>query len=254
MARTARRATVRIGTWNTDWAGRKPAARDHVREKLAEPSCNILCVTEGSARLLPQDEYVIDAGIAWGYQRRKEAERKVLLWSREPWTNVDCVGAEALPGGRFVTGVTQTPVGPLTIVGVCIPWYNAHVSNGRKDRQPWQDHRLWIETFTRLPCRKATERTIILGDFNQSIPRCPRMGVPEDLHLALLKAFQGFTIATRGELPGTIDLAIDHIACTPDLVPMGNIKIWPKRNDDGQLISDHFGVRADFSRTNPQHS
>ncbi len=106
---------------------------------------------------------------------------------------------------------------------------------------------MWIDSFGRLPYAHATERTIVLGDFNQTIPRCPRMGVPEAIHLALREAFDGFTIPTRGELPGAIELAIDHIAHTPDLVRMGDIRIWPRRDPDNKVMSDHFGVWTDLA-------
>ncbi len=32
---------------------------------------------------------------------------RILLWGRSPWRAVDHVGDEALPGGRYVSGVTQ---------------------------------------------------------------------------------------------------------------------------------------------------
>ena len=34
---------------------------------------------------------------------------------------------DALPGGRLVAGVTETPVGEVTVVGVCIPWGGARL-------------------------------------------------------------------------------------------------------------------------------
>jgi len=77
------------------------------------------------------------------------------------------------------------------------------------------------------------------------------MGVPETTHLALRGAFDGLTIPTRGELPGTIDLAIDHIAHTPDLIRVGDIRIWPRRDADDNVMSDHFGVFADFALRDP---
>jgi hypothetical protein len=32
---------------------------------------------------------------------------RILLWSRSPWSAVDRVGDEVLPGDRCVSGVTQ---------------------------------------------------------------------------------------------------------------------------------------------------
>ena len=234
---------VRVGTWNTNWAAPDGALGIRVSTALALRDCDILCVTEGSEGLLPTQGHVIDGGTNWGYFVRPPDRRKVLVWSRAPWTEEDCVGSEALPGGRFVKGVTETPVGTLTVLGVCIPWHDAHVRDGRRDRTRWQDHRAWLEEFQHLPYRDATERTVVLGDFNQRIPRT-WTGVPADVYELLRRTFRGFKIATAGELRGVGGPVIDHIAHTSDLTRSGDIEIWPKRNDEGETMSDHFGVCA----------
>ena len=33
-----------------------------------------------------------------------------MLWSREPWERVDDLGHSSMPPGRFMSGVTRTPV------------------------------------------------------------------------------------------------------------------------------------------------
>ena len=43
-----------------------------------------------------------------------------MLWSREPWHQVDDVGIDSMPPGRFVSGVTLTSMGEGTIIGVCV--------------------------------------------------------------------------------------------------------------------------------------
>jgi len=52
----------------------------------------------------------------------------VVLTSNEPWNDVVTEGPDGMPPGRFVTGVTHG----VRVVGVCIPWADAHVSTGRK--------------------------------------------------------------------------------------------------------------------------
>lgn len=235
---------MRIGTWNTGWAVPGSARGVRVRTSIAVAECDILCVTEGSAGLLPGEGHVIDAGTDWGYDLLREDRRKVVLWGRHPWTGADCVGSPGFPGGRFVKGVTESPIGPLTVVGVCVPWDGAHVRNGRKDRELWEDHHAWLEAFERLPWRRTTDRMVVLGDFNQ---RIPRMRAPKKAHEALLRAFEGLEIPTAGEIPGAPGLTIDHIAHTPDLRRATPFRIWPKRNADDEAMSDHFGVWADFS-------
>ena len=215
-----------------------------MRNSIAVPECDVLCVTEGSAGLLPRRDHIIDAGTNWGYPLRNESRRKVLLWSRCPWTEKDRFESSDFPGGRIVKGVTGTPIGPVTVIGVCIPWSDAHVNGGRKDRKRWQDHQVWLEAFQRLAYRNATERTVVLGDFNQRIPRC---GTPIGVYGALRCAFEAFEIPTAGVLPEDPGLAIDHIAHTKDLKCNGPIGIWPKRSTEQEFMSDHFGVWADFS-------
>ena len=42
-------------------------------------------------------------------------------------------------------------------------------------------------------------------------------------------------------------MAIDHIAHTKDLKRTTRIELWPRRNPGNEFMSDHVGVRADFS-------
>ncbi len=97
--------------------------------------------------------------------------------------------------------------------------------------------------FEKLRYRIAKSKTIVLGDFNQ---RIPRKWAPKRLHEALLRAFDGFEFATAGELAGVPQLVIDHIAHTPDLTLRG-IRNWPKRNAQDESLSDHFGVWGECS-------
>lgn len=236
--------TIRIGTWNTKWAKPRSIRGNIISDKLAASGCDVLCVTEGFSGILPDGGHVIDAGRDWGYPIYK-GRRKVLLWSRRPWTpHVDAVGSADLPGGRFVAGSTETLSGTwLTVVGVCIPWSGAHVRGGRKDRTMWQDHEAWLEGFENLCGRIPESRTIVLGDFNQGIPK--KRWVPHKTHDVLLRTFERFQFATQGEMTEGQTL-IDHIAHTPDLA-RGSVWVWDKTAADGRCLSDHFGVWCDFS-------
>ena len=62
MQENGNHPTVRVGTWNTEW--KKPNERDGkiIGEKLAATICDVLCVTEGYAGILPSGGHVIDAG------------------------------------------------------------------------------------------------------------------------------------------------------------------------------------------------
>ncbi|MDE0628701.1 MAG: hypothetical protein OXH99_20080 [Bryobacterales bacterium] len=272
---------IRIGTWNTEWAepGAKIPRDKIISDKLAATKCDILCVTEGFAGILSNGGHVIDAGEDWGCPI-KEGRRKVLLWSKQPWTpHTHALGSEEFHKGRFVAGTTETASrARLTVIGVCIPWSGSHVNICQKNLLPWEDHKRWIAGFRKLRCRFPESRTVVLGDFNQRIPKIKKL-VPPIVHDALLRSFEDFRFATKGELPGDLSV-IDHIAHTPDLALAGDsIKIWPKcvKNDDALrkkyeleklepaimkkwekgwkktcpgptklYLSDHFGVRGDF--------
>lgn len=242
MTQSRNSSTVRIGTWNTEWARPTAPKGKLVMAALAAPGCDVLCVTEGVAGIVSGQGNVIEGGEDWGDPVR-DSRPRVLLWSARPWTEVDRVGSERMPGGRFVRGVTQTAAGQaLTVVGVCIPWFDAQWQDGRREAQRWELHGIWLEEFQKLRSTLPDERTVVLGDFNQ---RIPRQWAPKGVYEALMRTFEGFEIATEGNLEGAQGLAIDHIAHTPDLVSK-RISIWPDRSADGKRLSDHFGVWGDF--------
>jgi hypothetical protein len=163
-------ASFRLCVWNVMWAKAGTERGEAVRSRLGEAGFDVICLTEGavggnrrsdcgsprlkpggiqgSFGLLPEGGYWIDSDPDYGY-RIIEGRRKVLLWSRRPWREVDRVGDSGMPGGRFVSGLTETPVGDVRVVGVCIPWDWAHVKTGRKDRERWEDHLRYLEGLER---------------------------------------------------------------------------------------------------------
>lgn len=138
--------TIRVGTWNTEWAPPGAPRGNIISYKLAATDCEILCVTEGFAGILPDGGHVIDAGDDWGCPP-KNGHRKVL-WSKQPWTpHTHALGMEGCRShkGRFVAGTTKTASGAsLTFIGVCIPWRGSHVKYCKKNRDWWEDHKRWL--------------------------------------------------------------------------------------------------------------
>jgi hypothetical protein len=98
----------------------------------------------------------ISADPDYGYSQPGN-RRKVMLWSRSSWSSVDRVGSTRIPGGRFVSGTTATSIGPVTFLGVCIPWRDAHVRTGRKDRSGWEDHSAYLMGLKRLLTRRRSK-------------------------------------------------------------------------------------------------
>jgi endonuclease/exonuclease/phosphatase family metal-dependent hydrolase len=162
----------------------------------------------------------------------------VLLWSRAPWREVDVSGDPALPPGRYIAGRTTTTLGEVTVIGVCIPWRDAHVSSGRRDREPWQDHCAYLAGLARIVARSSGP-LIVVGDFNQ---RVPRTRAPLRAFAALETALgEKLRIVTAGPLPPLAVPVIDHVALSPDLAGAAVVAL-DNRADDGRLVSDHFGV------------
>ncbi len=244
---------VRVGTWNTEWAKPGSPKGNRVSEALANPDCDILCVTEGYAEILPGGGHVIDAGHDWGYPV-VDGRRKVLLWSKRSWCDIDPVGSDQMPGGRFLAATTQTDAGPLVVIGACIPWAGANVKSGQRDRKPWEDHERWLAGFSVQYRRQIAKPTIVLGDFNQRIPRPAKSWVPKRVHELLRDTFAEFAFATAGKLEGAPSLAIDHIAHTSELVLNGSIGIWPRRSELEKNLPDHFGVWGDFELSSAERS
>lgn len=137
--------------------------------------------------------------------------RKVIAWSRHPWRDTSVDGFE--PTGRFVTGITDTAVGPLRVVGVCIPFPMAHVATGRRDRAPWEDHLTFLQGLDDILDSWAGEQLVVTGDFNQRIPPTPPTSAKAARRLRELLDRHGLNTITAG-LHANL---VDHLAVTSHL-------------------------------------
>ncbi len=143
-------------------------------------------------------------------------------------------------------GWTETPLGPLQVFGVCIPWDQAHVSGGRRDRKRWQDHLAFLTGLAEvLPAATHDGRSVLLGDFNQTIPRTR---APKAVHEALMRALpEGMQVTTKGLIPDVGLRSIDHLVHTSDMV-VAAVQGISNRSPDGHRLSDHFGLLVQLSR------
>lgn len=169
-----------------------------MREQLLDRDPDVLSLTEADADFMGSDGHTICAEADYGYPITGN-RRKVLLWSRSPWAQVDQLGEPDLPPGRFVAGRTDTCAGPLLCIGVCIPWAAAHVSTGQRNRQRWEDHLTFLSGLKRFIEKQETP-FVIMGDFNQAIPR---RTAPVDVYRALERVvLDHVTVFTTGEIDG----------------------------------------------------
>ncbi len=239
---------MKVVNWNVQWATPGSVRSPEILCRIKSHDPDVICLTETDCRLLSEwDGYVISAAPVGANSRRK-----VLIWSRREWNDVDDVGSGVLPAGRFIAGTTETSVGQVTVIGVCIPYHNANVNFGAKTQAPWQDHAEYLDGLSCILKRASPARLIVMGDFNQQIGqrRNPYPPLSQPVRASLQEAIQagrppGLTIATAGlGLRGR--RAIDHMAisgdlCAESLATIDNV------TSDGAKLSDHFGVVADLA-------
>ncbi|MCV7281688.1 endonuclease/exonuclease/phosphatase family protein [Mycolicibacterium flavescens] len=237
---------ITVATWNTAWRTPSSGPGRRIASILEATGADVIVVTEAVSELLPADGYTVDAGPYWGYSQ-EPARRKVIVWSRHPLTP-EHTGEAGATRGRLVAATAAFPHGPVRIVGVCVPWPDAHVRTGRGDAQRWSEHLDYLDRFERwLPTVDDGTPTIIAGDFNQRVPR-----KRQPIHVAtrLAEALTGWTIHTAGALPNGPH--IDHIATDHRLV-LRWVDDWPSSDQCGRL-SDHAGVVCRLSYSGPSTS
>ncbi len=150
-----------------------------------------------------------------------------------------------MPPGRFIRGVTATPLGPLAVIGVCIPWDGAHVSGGRRDSRLWEQHSLYLEALDDILRSLPRTGTLLLGDFNQTVPRRRAPRTVYERLIAMLGS--NLRLVTAGDLPGFKTPPIDHLACGHDFVAT-EIAALPNVDHSGARISDHTGMLIKLER------
>ena len=241
--------SLKLVNWNVEWATPGSWKTPEILSRVRGHDPEVVCLTETHKGLLSQDVLLSDDGHTicsqkdYGYPIVK-GRRKALLWSRNPWTQVDYVGIDSMPPGRFVSGVTQTSVGEVTVIGICIPWFGSRTEAKRKHpKKYWEDHEQYLAGLTEILGRTPAERLIVMGDFNQRIG--PASSARAELQSALQCAFPPrMTIATSA-IGFQGRRSIDHIALSDDL-SAGSIGVISNIHD-GRKLSDHFGVVAEVS-------
>ena len=226
--------------WNVEWAVGDSPEGEIIRSIMNRVNPDVMCLTETTLSMVPASGHFIASDPEYGYPNNG-TRRKVVLWSREPWSEIDTVGAPSMPSGRFVSGITQG----IRFAGVCIPWKDAHVRSGRRDRALWEDHLAYLSGFASvLAAYRNSMPLCVLGDYNQNIPRKHQ---PSHVAQALTEAFgDDLLIATAGKLDNKGERLVDHYAHTTRLI-VDILEIIPKRTEDETQLSDHVGVVASIS-------
>lgn len=236
-------ASLTVATWNTRWASSTTKAGPRVAARVHGLNADLIVITEGTHEILPPDGYVVDAGPDWG-SPSSPLRRKVIVWSRFPLTDESPPTPGALHG-RLVVASATTAVGPVRIMGVCIPWRDAHVVSGRCDARPWSEHLDYLDRLdTLLQVTTGAAPTVMAGDFNQRVPRHRQ---PIRVASRLATALRGFSIHTAGD--HAHGPHVDHVATNGGLVCRA-VHDWPACDSEGPL-SDHAGVSCTLVMSTP---
>lgn len=229
--------TLTLAAWNVEWA--KSRKRVAIADRIAAMNADILVVTEGDAGILPSGGAHLDGGADWGYRNTLPEWRKVMLWSRHPMQAIKGEGPPNVPG-RFIMARVDAPVGDITVLGVCIPWRDAHVRTGRGDAEPWGEHQAYLEHLGKAIRRHRDKPLLVMGDFNQ---RFPRTRAPQVVFDAITEALDGLTVITAGQVPGLTRQDVDHIAVSAHFLPEATWGI-DRHHESGLELSDHDAALA----------
>ena len=236
--------TMNLVNWNVQWPTPRSKRTPEILRRIEEYTPDVICLTESNIDLLSPNGYVICSQPDYGY-KTAENRRKVMLWSREPWDRVDDLGHESMPPGRYVSGITKTPSGELTVVGVCIPWHGSRTEErqGLGRKKIWEDHESFLNSLSGVLSGLQDRPLVIAGDFNQRIGQ--RGYSSRELQSVLHDTMpERVTIATSA-LGYAGRRSIDHIALSDDLVAE-SLSVVSNIAGESKL-SDHFGVAAKLS-------
>ncbi len=231
-----------LAVWNAQWQRPSSPAGKIISQTVGELAADVLCLTEGFRYLLPIRGHLLCAGDFYGYAGT-QGSRKVLLWSPNPWREVDILGHPDLPPGRYASGITDTPIGPLRVIGVCVPWAGAHVSTGRGDRHPWADHTAYLTALGEIIRAAGPPPLVVIGDFNQMVPSPT---APPSAKAALRAALDGLDLCTARASARLVD----HIALGPELTA-AEVHAWEPPRRGSRPVSDHLGATAKVTLAAP---
>ncbi|MDP3849818.1 MAG: hypothetical protein Q8Q59_04885 [Luteolibacter sp.] len=240
---------MKLLNFNTAWAKPGSAIGKRVGRILAKADADLICLTEAFPALVSGSGHTITCDDRSGHVYPDD-RKKVLLWSREAWSDVFISDGSEMPGGRLVSGVTQG----LRVVGVCIPWHMAHVTSGNRNREPWEDHISYLKHLAPILEEFLTrpEPLMVVGDWNQRIPTPG--GPSKEAHFAMIAAIpEVLEIVTQGEISATGGWVIDHLALRPPLKAL-DFKFFGPRDDDGRPLSDHVGYTVELGFAESLHA
>jgi Endonuclease/Exonuclease/phosphatase family len=173
------------------------------------------------------------------WSRTDSNERKILLWSKTPFTDVDECIFEGSAVGRIVAATTTIPSGSVRVIGVCIPYHAANTRRIPNPMKMWSEHRYYlIELAKFISQQNPSIPLVIAGDFNQ---RIPSTFPPKDVQQSLLNSLGQTKLLTSGEIGEKKTKVIDHLSASSHFQLKGLEIIQPTLIGK-TAITDHIGV------------
>jgi len=232
-------AAVRVVVWNVQWRLPQSEVGRAINDVIRREQADLVFLIEGHLGSLELNEIASHPNYGYGVGRR----RKALLYSSAPWSDAATMADSSMPSGRFVSGRTAVNGVDILCCAVCVPWKMAHVSSGRRDRHPWEDHRLFLEGFSTLELFSGSMPTIVAGDFNQHLPR---RTAPLAIHDLLVRSMPtSLRCITSGRIGGGHH-SIDHIFVSHHF-KVSEVRTISNIGPDGRRLSDHVGLAVDLS-------
>lgn len=238
---------MRILNWNTQWLS--PRSRggrfEAALELIAGQRADVVCLTEARAELMPSGGQTITSELSGAGNVENRDGRKVALWSRHGWRNVDTLGSPRLPEGRFVRAETDIGGSTWTFIGMCIPYRGYRVGEkwGEQRLATWEGACRYLDGLRDevLPKLENRERVVLPGDFNLQIPPKNYPYPNSEVDQKRQATFAGRLIPTSG----IRQHYIDHVAMSNDL-QVECLRFISKFAPDGRQLSDHNGVVIDL--------
>ena len=85
--------SLKVVNWNIEWAKPNSRRTAEILSRIDRHVPEVVCLTETHDRLLSHHGHKVSSQSDYG-SPVKEDRRKVMLWSREPWYQVDDMGIE----------------------------------------------------------------------------------------------------------------------------------------------------------------
>ncbi len=249
--------SIRILNWNTEWLG--PGSRSgrfaKAKALIASYDPDVICLTEARPETMPELGQTIASELSGAGKIENRGGRKVVLWSRFGWSNVDTLGSSDMPSGRFIKTTTFAGGEQWTIIGMCVPYahYRNHAKWGDQRKTFWGGACEYLDTLREevlprlreefLPYSKDPLNTILLGDFNMQIPAFNYPYEGSEVNKKRKETFAGWLIPTAG----ISRHFIDHIAMSSEL-RVNSLQYISRFDSDGSQLSDHNGVCIDVTR------